>query len=766
MDSEFSIAELACIASPEKEPLVEITTFPENKDQLTLEIDELAGDVVFHFFTKYRESTKKQDEPSFAVTVKRINTIDAEGQIIASHGDDQNPVHTLREKRVKDRYGHYDTLDRVLTFNLPHSGFNAGTTTTKIIELELEATLRQWEWSEDPTTATPLEEPRTENRRVTVSLVVYSVCTVDAEVLIVPGSGEGDYTTMEEDGRLIFLGDWKHPAKIQVTFTNNYPEEVEIALQCREEESGRWVIPYLHLRIPPADSLPPPPDTPFMILSEAIVKEWEFLQWSWGHEIEEIAVEVIPSLISEQFNYQLEYSLISIGNKQIPTEPRTLSLMLAIKVPLSKRNHVPLVNQNWEWAKRTKILEFAFTAAEVTVGLLGVAETVEALIEGVILIVEGLHERASRLYEIETKILETECPTPYDSEYRSSYQPPIRQESTKLKLTPRVFKEFFDYIDAYQNHRRTVKITYNRYMSAKKDGNFSAAKKQKMHAIQTITAMEDTRKRIQKSVSAATESITRSLASLREKIMDFDVKEVEPTIRDSVLTTKEVNDLFILLRDETEEGFVAQVTSTFQGLAETVVRSGGDASRKVERMRAVDDLCREDMDIELLKDGVLSMQEFYNRRGKRAQGSNYLIAEFDALMGTEKQKLYAQGITTTHELLDACSATGGITKLSEKTGIPRQRLLKLLSIGELMRVKGVGDDEARVLHATGIKSRKQLAKAGAKDLRKKIRASDQKIRGRTPTQKQVNRWIKEAKDKTSRLKLQKRTFSKGNQQTT
>ncbi len=164
--------------------------------------------------------------------------------------------------------------------------------------------------------------------------------------------------------------------------------------------------------------------------------------------------------------------------------------------------------------------------------------------------------------------------------------------------------------------------------------------------------------------------------------------------------------------------------------------------QKVERIREIDELNKEDCDVELLKEGILSLSEFYDRREKKEMASNYIIAEVDEITAAEKQQLYDSGIATTSELQEAISSTRGMTELATRSGIPHNRLQELEGFTDLMRVKGIGEEQARVLHRSGVKNRSQLAKTTPQQTRTKLKKS---VKGRLPTEKQIKQWITKAK---------------------
>ena len=84
---------------------------------------------------------------------------------------------------------------------------------------------------------------------------------------------------------------------------------------------------------------------------------------------------------------------------------------------------------------------------------------------------------------------------------------------------------------------------------------------------------------------------------------------------------------------------------------------------------------------------------------------SYPIADIDDIGPDEVLMLKRIGIRTTSRLLDAAKSPKDRKKLAARTGIAEKRLLKWANSADRMRIKGVGDDYAELIHAAGVEDR-------------------------------------------------------------
>jgi hypothetical protein len=126
---------------------------------------------------------------------------------------------------------------------------------------------------------------------------------------------------------------------------------------------------------------------------------------------------------------------------------------------------------------------------------------------------------------------------------------------------------------------------------------------------------------------------------------------------------------------------------------------------------------------------------------------SYPIADIDDIAPDEVLMLKRIGIRTTSRLLDAAKSAKDRKKLAAKTGIDEKRLLKWANSADRMRIKGVGDDYAELIHAAGVKTVRDLKHRNARRLTEAMAKANKhrKLVNFLPSEKAVQRWIEHAK---------------------
>ena len=111
------------------------------------------------------------------------------------------------------------------------------------------------------------------------------------------------------------------------------------------------------------------------------------------------------------------------------------------------------------------------------------------------------------------------------------------------------------------------------------------------------------------------------------------------------------------------------------------------------------------------------------------------------------EKLQAQGLKTTDDLLDCCGSAAGRKKVEGATGISCDMLLDWVNRADLFRVKGVGTQYSDLLEAAGVDSATELAQRRADNLLAKMAEvnAEKKLVRQLPTETQVAGWIENAK---------------------
>ena len=124
------------------------------------------------------------------------------------------------------------------------------------------------------------------------------------------------------------------------------------------------------------------------------------------------------------------------------------------------------------------------------------------------------------------------------------------------------------------------------------------------------------------------------------------------------------------------------------------------------------------------------------------------IIQIEGIGPTYAQKLNAEGIMTTEELLNAGATPQGREALSEKTGIAESLILEWVNLADLMRIKGVGEEYSDLLEEAGVDTVAELARRNPENLLAKIievNAAKNLVR-RTPYLSFVTSWVEQAKN--------------------
>jgi Domain of unknown function (DUF4332) len=123
------------------------------------------------------------------------------------------------------------------------------------------------------------------------------------------------------------------------------------------------------------------------------------------------------------------------------------------------------------------------------------------------------------------------------------------------------------------------------------------------------------------------------------------------------------------------------------------------------------------------------------------------IADLDCIDPDVVDRLKSVGIRTSDKLLDAAKSLRGRKTLAEKTGIDEKSLLSLANRIDRMRVKGIGQDYAKLLQIAGVDTIRELKYRNPKRLAEAMAAANakRKLVRVLPSERTVGRWIEHAK---------------------
>jgi predicted flap endonuclease-1-like 5' DNA nuclease len=131
-----------------------------------------------------------------------------------------------------------------------------------------------------------------------------------------------------------------------------------------------------------------------------------------------------------------------------------------------------------------------------------------------------------------------------------------------------------------------------------------------------------------------------------------------------------------------------------------------------------------------------------------ALASNYAVEDIpQTIPAPDAQKLKAAGVATTFALLEKGGSMAGRKTLAKQTKIADKTLESWVQMADLLRVKGIGPDVARLLTAAGVRTVEQLKNADAAKLNDEIAKvnSKQKLSDNPPSTEHLQAWIAQAK---------------------
>lgn len=110
-------------------------------------------------------------------------------------------------------------------------------------------------------------------------------------------------------------------------------------------------------------------------------------------------------------------------------------------------------------------------------------------------------------------------------------------------------------------------------------------------------------------------------------------------------------------------------------------------------------------------------------------------------------KLRACGCGSTAKLLEMAGTAKGRRAMAKESGISEKRVLEWVNRADLMRIKGVGEEYADLIEATGVDSALELSKRKPANLMAAMTTTNdsKKLVRRLPTEAQVTGWVTQAK---------------------
>jgi predicted flap endonuclease-1-like 5' DNA nuclease len=126
---------------------------------------------------------------------------------------------------------------------------------------------------------------------------------------------------------------------------------------------------------------------------------------------------------------------------------------------------------------------------------------------------------------------------------------------------------------------------------------------------------------------------------------------------------------------------------------------------------------------------------------------SYPITDIEGIQPDVASRLKSVGIRSTEKLLEAARSAKGRKSLAEETGFDEKKILCWANMADKMRIKGVGEEYAELLHAAGVDTVRDLKYRNPANLAKAMAAANarRKLVRLLPSEKAVQRWIEHAK---------------------
>jgi predicted flap endonuclease-1-like 5' DNA nuclease len=128
---------------------------------------------------------------------------------------------------------------------------------------------------------------------------------------------------------------------------------------------------------------------------------------------------------------------------------------------------------------------------------------------------------------------------------------------------------------------------------------------------------------------------------------------------------------------------------------------------------------------------------------------HHKVLEIEGIGKHYAKQLKKAGIETAEDLLSLCCTPKGRKETAKKAGLTAKQLLTWADMADLMRVKGLGPQNAELLKKSGVDTVKELKHRRADNLTKKMKEVNEshthRIQKGIISEKRVRRFINAAK---------------------
>jgi len=726
MSNYLKIANISCIGESNYEgrlenPFIEIVIDPDKilelqEDEiLAYTIDVLTDDLIFKIPIKYREATLNLDHPSFKVVV-----LDEKDKELFQFIEEYLPTD------VRDTYYKFDKLNDVCEYRVPIESFEKNK--PKIFKFNIDSTLEQWKWKGRDKKGKKLETIQ-EQKSVTVSVTALQV---------IPVSISASYTA----------GDWKDVYNINVQVNNQLNEELDYELTCIETDPEGNKKYYCikrtsnHPRIIDSWFLDP---GVWNFISTNIMQNWQ-----WWTDI--LGYFATTGPVHKTFNYAIGFTLF----KTIDSSGVVTVVNHAFP-PISLNKVVNVSQGKLDYADRSRIA-YIVGVAYIAEAAIYIAATVLTCFWCPVLAAAAIALSVVSFALANDYKISAMDPIVFDSDFQSKFDyNEILEEPQSYKTLPFEIKAFIDSVNKIRALNKTINSTYFRYYSALKMEDGKSIRRQKNHSEKVIELLEDemiTLKSIVDDYERYEEKVDKSLNMDKielaiEKINKEGIpKDVKQRILNEGLTKEHFKAFKKHSPEFKLENFNFNMSDKLKSMYSNLVDDHYASLKKIKIIRKIDSYSKNDIQKELLKQHLISYDEYIAHVDSRNHEKSYLLNEVESMNYYYKKKLAKRGIFNTLDLLERCSDDYKIIRFAKMTGLSRRLLRKWVKLANIMRIKGIGEEYAKFLITLGYGSLDALSKEKSKDLYQKIKTIDKsKISiKRLPSIKEIKMWVKSAQE--------------------
>ncbi|NHI83408.1 MAG: DUF4332 domain-containing protein [Candidatus Thorarchaeota archaeon] len=743
-DERFEDPKIEFLMFPEYEAHDDVPEDPPfkliGKDQWEYWLPVLRGDVVFKIAMSYREATTNYDIPSFKITM-----YDDSGQVMAHFSDPmtREQKEELRRQRRGDEippprfdtYCTFDKDDQSVRFTAPKDLFHLGEYTT--FSFDIEAKLDQWEWVEYRGENKPGRHLGTLTERKTLKISVKTHSMYDIRFFV--------------QGHPF----WNHDYELFFGFRNYYREPLTFKVGCFEEDEDdkRTDIVLRRRGGPNSEQLQYlDPGYYASFYTDSLLKKWSW--YTADHDCEEFHL-LGPT--EKTYTYHVPLTILKIGNEDAVHYPYVPPVTQRIRILGNKIDAAKMAEWGLGTAPAAHNLFVIMGSIDAILFILEIIGYGAGAAGAVIsLLFKWLEERAAEIGEESCEYVVEKCPTPYDSDYEKTTHA-VSDSSISISNpdAPAYLIKLEEHLKLIRQYSQYIDRTYIRGMSAIKDNKIRAANKQSKQAREALELLN-------KAVSETRELLYHAEQEMTKALSILDIEELK-SIQKDVAGKKIVYDEKKALR----EGFSADDVRNrieqfkafnldllnfdfapwFERISKSVTSQHHEAIRQVVRIETVSSLPKQDLAIELYRDGMISLDEFYESYGDGKKQQSHLIADMKTIDDVPKSRLIDQGILTSTDLLNTCKTENEIAVVSSLCGVTPSTVSRWCSFAELMQIHGIREDEAEILFAAGIHNIKALKRSSSKSLKSRItkRKKSGKFRKPIPRDSTFRTWIRNAK---------------------